>query len=130
MRLLTHELVYLFQVFYLGLKVNPALILILWQAPISAWIFAHMAYGLSTQLQNTYATVGAMVNNVNTAFATTTWWYGVTFPEWNGLRVEQDPVYVAYTNLYTEPGGAGGVFALILIVGVVGVIWVMVRRRR
>ena len=113
----------------LGVRLND-LILILWQAPISAWIFAHMAYGLSTQLQNTYATVGAMVNNVNTAFATTTWWYGVTFPEWNGLRVEQDPVYVAYTNLYTEPGGAGGVFALILIVGVVGVIWVMVRRRR
>ena len=113
----------------LGVRLSD-LILILWQAPISAWLFAHMSYGLSSQLQNTYATVGAMVNNVNTAFTNTNWWYAVTFPTWNGLRVEQDPVYVAYTNLAAEPDTGGGVFALILIVGVVAVVWLLVRRRR
>jgi len=108
------------------------LFLVAWQAPVSAWLFAHMAYGLSAQLRSVYATVGDMVENVasGAAFHNSQWWYAVTFPEWNSLRVEQDPVYVAYTNLNAEPAGGGGVFALILIVGVVGVIWVMVRRRR
>ena len=69
----------------LGVRLSD-LILILWQAPISAWLFAHMSYGLSSQLQNTYATVGAMVNNVNTAFTNTNWWYAVTFPTWNCHR--------------------------------------------
>jgi hypothetical protein len=115
----------------LGVRLSD-LILIAWQAPFSAWVFAHMAYGLSAQLRSVYATVGDMVNNVasGAAFHNSQWWYAVTFPEWNSLRVEQDPVYVAYTNLNAEPPGSGGVFALILIVGVVGVIWVMVRRRR
>jgi hypothetical protein len=114
----------------LGVRLSD-LILILWQAPLSAWLFAHMAYGLSTQMQNTYANVNAMVTNVNTAFANTNWWYGVTFPTWNGLRVQQDPVYVAYSNLAvsgSEP--EGGIFALILIVGAVAVIIILVRRRR
>ncbi|MFW9786873.1 MAG: hypothetical protein ACFFE2_06395 [Candidatus Thorarchaeota archaeon] len=113
----------------LGVRLSD-LILILWQAPLSAWLFAHMAYGLSAQLQNTYATVGGMIANVNTAFTNTNWWYGVTFPTWNGLRVEQDPVYVAYTNLGTEPATGGGLGAIILIVGVVAVIYILVRRRR
>ncbi|MFW9964228.1 MAG: hypothetical protein ACFFCX_11725 [Candidatus Sifarchaeia archaeon] len=112
----------------LGVRLSD-LILILWQAPLSAWLFAHMAYGLSAQLRNTYATVGGMVANVNTAFTNTNWWYGVTFPTWNGLRVEQDPVYTAYTGLFTEPSGAGGVLVVILVVGVIAVIW-LIRRRR
>ena len=103
------------------------LILILWQAPLSAWLFAHMAYGLSTQLRNTYATVGGMVANVNTAFAHTSRWYGVTFPTWNGLRVEQDPVYTAYTNLANS--SSGGILVIVLVVGVVAVIWLFRRRR-
>jgi len=112
----------------LGVRLSD-LILILWQAPISAWLFAHMAYGLSTQLQNTYTTVGGMVANVNTAFANTNWWYAVTFPTWNGLRVEQDPVYVAYTNLNTQPSGDGGIVVIILAVGIIAVIMIMRRRR-
>ncbi|MFX1579636.1 MAG: hypothetical protein ACFFBJ_08290 [Promethearchaeota archaeon] len=111
----------------LGVRLSD-LILILWQAPLSAWLFAHMAYGLSTQLQNTYSTVGDMVSNVNTAFTNTNWWYAVTFPTWDGLRVEQDPVYTAHTNLYTEPN-SGGILVIILVVGVIAVIWLMRRRR-
>ncbi len=112
----------------LGVRLSD-LILILWQAPLSAWFFAHMSYGLSTQLQSTYATVGAMVNNVNTAFTNTNWWYAVTFPTWNGLRVQQDPVYTAYTGLFIEPADSGGIFVIILVVGVIAVIWIVRRRR-
>jgi hypothetical protein len=110
----------------LGVRLSD-LILILWQAPLSAWLFAHMAYGLSTQLQNTYSTVGGMVTNVNTAFSTKSWWYGVTFPTWNGLRVEQDPVYTAYTNLGSSPTG---IFGIIVLAAVVCVVVVLIRRRR
>jgi hypothetical protein len=111
----------------LGVRLSD-LILILWQAPLSAWLFAHMAYGLSTQLQNTYSTVSGMVANVNTAFTNTNWWYAVTFPTWNGLRVEQDPVYTAYTNLGNT--SSGSIFGIIVIVGVIAVIVVLIRRRR
>ena len=63
------------------------------------------------------------------AFHNSNWWYAVTFPEWDGLRVEQDPVYTAYTNLFAEPDSGGGVLVVILVVGVIAVIW-LVRRRR
>ncbi len=105
------------------------LLLVAWQAPMSAWLFAHMAYGLSSQLRNTYATVGGMVSNANTAFSNTNWWYAVTFPTWNGLRVEQDPVYVAYTNLNAQPSDGGGIVVVILAVGIIAVIMVLRRRR-
>ncbi|NHI88370.1 MAG: hypothetical protein EAX87_02535 [Candidatus Thorarchaeota archaeon] len=110
----------------LGVRLSD-LILVLWQAPLSAWLFAHMAYGLSAQLRNTYASVGAMVANVNTAFSNTNWWYGVTFPTWNGLRIQQDPVYTAYTNLSAPSGG--GILVIVLVVGVVAVVWLFRRRR-
>jgi len=106
-------------------------LMIAWQAPLSAWIFAHMAYGLSTQVQNTYSSVQELVNNAPTAFHGSTWWYAVTFPEWHGLRVQQDPVYVAYTNLEAGDTPSGdSIFGLILIVGVIAVIVVLIRRRR
>lgn len=111
----------------LGVRLSD-LILVLWQAPLSGVLFAHMAYGLSAQLRNTYATVGAMVNNVNTAFTTTSWWYAVTFPTWNGLRVEQDPVYVAYTNIGMVGPNNFIVFGLI-IVGALAVVYIGARRR-
>ena len=113
----------------LGVRLSD-LILILWQAPLSGWLFAHMAYGLSTQMQNTYATVGAMVNNVNTAFTNTNWWYAVTFPTWNGLRVEQDPVYVAYTSLGAFTGGIDNIVLYgLILVGALAVIFIVMRRR-
>lgn len=111
----------------LGVRLSD-LILILWQAPLSAFLFAHMAYGLSAQLRNTYATVGGMVNNANTAFTNTNWWYAVTFPTWNGLRVEQDPVYVAYTNL-AATGPSNMILFALIIVGALAVVFIASRRR-
>lgn len=118
----------------LGVRLSD-LILVLWQAPLSAWLFAHMSYGLSTRMQSTFPTVSGMVANVTSTFTNTNWWYAVTFPTWNGLRVEQDPVYVAYTNRAmstTTTGGdtpENGILGLILIVGVIAIIVVLIRRR-
>ncbi len=111
----------------LGVRLSD-LILVLWQAPLSALIFASMAYGLSSQLRNTYNTVGDMVTNVNTAFTNTHWWYAVTFPTWNGLRVQQDPVYVAYTSMSIEGGGGNLLMLGALLVGLLAVIIIVKRR--
>jgi hypothetical protein len=78
-----------------------------------------------------------MVNNVGTAFDNTNWWYAVSFPEWNGLRIEQDPVYTAYTNLAEETttpppttNGGDGIGGLILIGGIAVVVIILIMRRR
>ncbi|MFW9845528.1 MAG: hypothetical protein ACFFD6_02175 [Candidatus Thorarchaeota archaeon] len=124
----------------LGARASDFL-LIAWQAPLSAWIFAHMAYGLSSQARAMYASPAAMAANAGTAFHNSQWWYAVTFPEWNGLRIEQDPTYVAYTNLAldttttsttTPPpvDGGDGIFGLVLLVGIAAVVIILIRRRR
>ena len=105
-----------------------------WQLPLSAFVFAHMAYGLSETVRARYSSVADLVQGTlnGTAYVNSDWWFAVSFPEWNGLRVQQDPVYVAYTNMATVTGGGdgGGVVALLLIaVGVLAVIW-LIRRRR
>ncbi len=103
--------------------------LILWQAPLSIWLYAHMAFGLSQQVRTMYNSPQALVNNAATAFDDDQLWYGVTFAEWNGLRIEQDPTYTAYTNLAAgtlPPGGIG----LLLIAGVAVVVIVVLVRRR
>jgi len=107
-------------------------LLIAWQAPLSVFLFAHMAYALSAQLQSTYNNVQAMVNNAGTAFDNSQWWYAVTFPDWNGLRIQQDPVYVAYTSIAQGPTEPPRTLGLILVVGTVAVVIVVVviwRRR-
>ena len=117
----------------LGARLSD-LLLVAWQLPLSAFVFAHMAYGLSEDVRDEYSSVGDMVQGTlnGTAFVNSDWWYCVTFPEWNGLRVQQDPVYVAYTNLAILPGDdeGGGFVALLLIIGgIVAVIWILRRRR-
>ncbi|MHA2025332.1 MAG: hypothetical protein ACW98U_05465 [Candidatus Thorarchaeota archaeon] len=108
------------------------LFLVAWQAPLSAVLFAHMAYGLSSKLQTDYPSVGAMAaaTVAGTAFHNSQWWYAVTFPEWDGLRIEQDPVYTAYTNLYAPDNSGGGGIILIagLVVGVIAIVWIIRRR--
>ena len=118
----------------LGARLSD-LLLVAWQLPLSAFVFAHMAYGLSEDVRSEYSSVGDMVQGTlnGTAFVNSDWWYCVTFPEWNGLRVQQDPVYVAYTNLAVLAGDGedtGGIIGLVLIIaGVVAVIWIIRRRR-
>ncbi|MEM4735005.1 MAG: hypothetical protein QXS20_04725 [Candidatus Thorarchaeota archaeon] len=103
--------------------------LIAWQAPFSALIFAHMAYGLSARVRSMYAGVPQLAANAMNAFHNSQWWYAVTFPEWNGYRVQQDPTYVAYTNVSIAGGGGGGIIVIAaIVVGVVALV-VIARRR-
>jgi hypothetical protein len=104
------------------------LLLVAWQAPFSAFLLANMAYGLSAQIRSMYTSVGDLASHANTAFHHSNWWYAVTFPEWNGLRVQQDPVYTAYTNL-ANTGGGGVIFLLLIAVGVLAVVYIIRRRR-
>jgi len=106
------------------------LLLVAWQAPLSAFLLAHMAYGLSAQIRSMYTSVGDMAAHASTAFHNSNWWYAVTFPEWHGLRIQQDPVYTAYTNLAVEPDNGGGIVVLLLLaVGVLAVVFIIRRRR-
>ncbi|MBD3407664.1 MAG: hypothetical protein GF411_16220 [Candidatus Lokiarchaeota archaeon] len=104
--------------------------LISWQAPMSAWLFSHMAYGLSRQVRRTYNSVNNLVRNSAAAFHDSQWWYAVTFPEWNGYRIQQDPVYTAYTNLSEDVSGGRTGF-LLIAVGIIALlaIAVVVKRR-
>jgi len=109
-------------------------ILIAWQAPLSVWLFAHMAYGLSSEMRTRYTGVQAMVLNATAEFHGSKWWYAVSFPEWHGLRVQQDPVYVAYTSLGSTPTptdtlGAGGLLLLGGVVAVIVILVIIMRRR-
>ncbi|MFW9804735.1 MAG: hypothetical protein ACFFFC_18915 [Candidatus Thorarchaeota archaeon] len=113
------------------LEARPAdFFLILWQAPLSIWLYAHMAFGLSERVRNMYNSPQQLVVNAGTAFDDDQLWYGVTFPEWNGLRIEQDPTYTAYTNLAagTMPTGRGA--GIIVLAGIAIVVIVILIRRR
>ncbi|MDF1541430.1 MAG: hypothetical protein P1Q69_21200 [Candidatus Thorarchaeota archaeon] len=138
----------------LGARASDFL-LVLWQAPLSAFIFAHAAYGLSSDIRSQFASVGDLAQNYTKSFHSSRWWYAVSFPEWNGSRIQQDPVYTAYTGFTpastttstttttttttdtptptptpTDEGdGAGGVVLLgIIAVGVI-VLIICIRRR-
>ncbi len=122
----------------LGARASDFL-LIAWQAPLSAFLFSHAAFALSEEIRSTYTDVNDLIDNAGTAFHNSQWWYAVSFPEWNGLRVEQDPTYVAYTDvedktptgdgILPETGGTGGLaFLAIIAVGILCVIIVVKRR--
>jgi hypothetical protein len=88
-------------------KLND-LLLVAWQLGFSANVFAHMAYGLSAQVRENWATPGYLVADSTKAvgpkgFGAQAFWYGVFFPRWDGYRVVHDPVYTAY---FGEPSDA------------------------
>lgn len=91
------------------------LILLLWQLPISANIFSIFAYAMSSHLQQIFDSPLDVYNHAENVFNTAAFWYGVTFPESNGYRVEHDPIYIAFSNI----GQAAGTLGLVLIGAVV-----------
>jgi len=79
------------------------LTLVLWQLGFSAHVFSFMAYGLSDSVQDLYSSPRDLkdksLNPFNRyGFRASALWYVVCFPEWNGYRVEHDPVYTAYAS--------------------------------
>jgi hypothetical protein len=87
------------------------LLLLLWQLPISASIFSVFAYAMSDYLQYIFDGPLDVYNHAENVFNTAAFWYGVTFPESNGYRVEHDPVYIAFSNI----GQVAGVIGVIII---------------
>jgi hypothetical protein len=98
------------------------LILLLWQLPISANIFSIFAYAMSDYLQRIFDGPLDVYNHAENVFNTAAFWFGITFPEARGYRVEHDPVYTAFSNI----GQSAGVFGLVLIASVVLVALIIV----
>jgi hypothetical protein len=73
--------------------------LIMWQLPISADLFAIIAYAMSPQLQSRFSSPRALYYQANQTLNAAAFWYGIAFPEYNGYRVVHDPVYTAYSNI-------------------------------
>jgi hypothetical protein len=99
------------------------LILLLWQLPISANIFSVFAYAMSSYLQRIFEGPLDVYNHAENVFNTAAFWYGITFPESNGYRVEHDPVYTAFSNIGQVASPIGliiiGTVALIALIVVV-----------
>lgn len=98
------------------------LVLLLWQLPISASIFSIFTYAMSSYLQRNFDGPLDVFNNAGQIFTGAAFWYGITFPESNGYRVEHDPVYTAFSNI----GQAANVLGLVLIGTVVLVALIIV----
>ncbi len=101
------------------------LILLLWQLPISANIFSIFAYAMSDYLQRIFDGPLDVYNHADNVFNSAAFWYGITFPESNGYRVEHDPVYTAFSDI----GQAAGTFGLIILgtVALIALIVVVLR---
>jgi len=110
---------------------NPLdLALIAWQAPLSLGLFATFAYALSGYLQSHYSGPADLLLHGTSAFKGNTLWYGVAFSDWRGLRIYQDPAYVAYTNLSTPSVTSSGSMGLLVIGGVVLLAVVVILKKR
>ncbi|MFX0167807.1 MAG: hypothetical protein ACFE89_08855 [Candidatus Hodarchaeota archaeon] len=100
-------------------------ILISWQLPISAIIFSIFAYAMSPYLQELFPGPLSVYENKDLVFNSAAFWFGITFPESHGYRVEHDPVYIAFSNI----GQAPSLFGLILLgtVSLIALIVVVIR---
>jgi hypothetical protein len=96
------------------------LALVGWQLGFSAGLFSLLSYALSDNIQAEYDSPKDLrdrwwLNYANTAHL----WYAVSFPNWQGYRVEHDPTYTAYFGVPQEPeeeeGGPCGTAGLIFI---------------
>jgi len=75
------------------------LLLVLWQAPLSADLLSVFAYAMSPTLQTLYDGPRDVYLHASNAFNKQAFWYAVAFPHWGGYRVVHDPVYTAYSNI-------------------------------
>ena len=97
------------------------LILLLWQLPISAYVFSIFAYAMSSYLQRIFDGPQDVYDHAENVFNTAAFWFGVTFPESQGYRVEHDPVYTAYSNIGQTASAIG-----VIIIGTVALIALIV----
>ena len=87
------------------------LILVAWQLGFSAAVFAGMAFGLSEYVRGQFDSIDDLSGDSTSGgnynkkgFGAKAFWYAVCFPNFDGYRVEHDPVYTAYFGeAGTEP---------------------------
>ncbi|MFW9830653.1 MAG: hypothetical protein ACFFD8_02650 [Candidatus Thorarchaeota archaeon] len=104
------------------------LLLMLWQLPISANIFSIFAYSMSSYLQSLFTGPLDVYNHADDVFNTAAFWFGITFPESNGYRIEHDPVYIAFSNIGQFPNPIGIIIlGSIALVGLVVVVLIVIR---
>ncbi|MFX1562052.1 MAG: hypothetical protein ACFFDP_01960 [Promethearchaeota archaeon] len=94
-------------------------LLIAWQLPVSADIFCIFAYAMSSYLQDLYDSPLDLYDHASTAFNAAPLWYGIAFPEFDGYRIEHDPVYTAYSNIgsFTVQPGTPKWWGLVILTG-------------
>jgi hypothetical protein len=73
-------------------------LLVLRQLAFSGDLMSIMAYGISDSVQKEYKSPKDLKDRAIFKFKATPLWYAVAFPEWDGYRIEHDPVYTAYTH--------------------------------
>ncbi|MFQ5837858.1 MAG: hypothetical protein ACE5HJ_03655 [Thermoplasmata archaeon] len=109
------------------------LILIQWQAAFSLHLMSLFAYGLSSDIRGRYADPTDLVQNGSEDFTKAAFWYAVSFPDWQGYRVEHDPTYTAFFGVAGGDGKSnlGGLVVLgIAALAVVATVLFIKRRRR
>ncbi len=105
---------------------------IAWQLGFSVDIFATFAYAMSDYLQDTYTGPKALAEAGHTQFYKGALWYSVCFPDFQGYRVEHDPVYTGYTDMagIIEDEEEGVALGGIIVLGIILLIAVLLIRRR
>ncbi len=115
------------------------LLLVAWQLGFAAGAMSVFAYALSDYVQSRYSgpadlAARSLLPANEDGFNANPLWYAVSFPQWNGYRVEHDPVYTAYTNINApegaEPFNAGGLVAILLLLAIVVVVVALLASRR
>ncbi len=78
---------------------------------------------MSSYLQRIFDGPLDVFNHADNVFNTAAFWFGITFPESHGYRVEHDPVYTAFSNIGQAASSIGliiiGTVALIALIVVV-----------
>jgi hypothetical protein len=112
------------------------LALVAWQLPLSADIYSVFAYAMSPYLQTMFTGPLDLYLNASTTFNGWAFWYGTSFSEYQGYRVEHDPTYTAYSNIgqaTTPPPPIPGFPLEAIGIGLatsVGAVFLVRRRRR
>ena len=70
--------------------------LVAWQAGFTLDVLCTLAYGLSKDIRGKYSSPLDLYTRGRTGFWAAAMWYAVSFPSWNGFRIEHDPSYTAF----------------------------------
>lgn len=105
-----------------------------WQAGFSLALFTTVCYAMTDHYQKLFKNPQVFAFFAQFMFKFGHFWYAVAFPQWNGYRIEHDPVYTAFVG--ENPAGqaeedeAPGFEAVTLFIAAAVVVPVLRRKRR